>query len=111
MSRGEKVLSGPDLEAYQQVLGEVRERHSGETGVVISIPEQDIHAPRSPLGGVQEQKSDGDEITGEELTGSETTQRVAGLVHIFRVRATLRVVRNLYPKDAGDAFEEIKKAA
>ena len=112
MSRGEKVLlSGPDLEAYQQVLAEVNERDLGETGVVISIPEQDIHAPKSPLSGLQERKSDGNEINGEESTGSKMTRGTAEQVHIFRVRTTLRIVRNLHPKDAGNAFDEIRKAA
>lgn len=112
MSRGEKILlSGPDLEAYQQVLAEVNERDLGETGVIISVPEQDIHTPQSPLDGLQKQQPDGNETIKEELTNPKTAHGVSDHVHIPLVRATLRVIRNLHPKDAGNAFDEIRKAA
>ena len=98
------------MEAYQQVLGEVNERHFG-AGVVISVPEQDIHAPRSPLDGLQKQQPVGNETIKEEPTNPKTAHGVSDHVHIPLVRATLRVIRNLHPKDAENAFEEIKKAA
>lgn len=104
----EKVLiSESDSKAYQQVLNEVRERHYGQTGEVISISEQDIHVPRSVVEGLQDQETDID-LTQDQLIPDKVS---SDLNHAFEVRSTLRVIKNLFSKDAGNAFEEIKKAA
>ncbi len=107
MSKRE-ILTGPDLEAYEQVLAEINQRHLGENGVVITVPEKDIHIPQSPLSGLDKPKSEGD---GRVEFVSNISRKVPEHVHISLVRATLRIVRKLKPKDAGNAFDQIKKAA
>ncbi len=112
MVNGEKVLPGgddrsPDSEAYQQVIGEMRERYTGEASTVISVSQQDNNTPKPLLGVTQELEAGNNELSGE-----EANNKVPDHLRIYDIRYQLIVAsRELVHRHKVKVLAKVLKAA